>query len=336
MAGVAVCVPVRDEAALLPGLLDAMAGQACDFTLCLLFDGCVDASAAVVAKRAAGLPFAVRSGCLARDEPNAGRARRAAMALGEATGAGVLLTTDADSRPSSTWIAANIRALAHADVVAGRIVRGGDLENIGAPLQDRVEGYYDRLFALRRRIDPVPWEAQAIHHYASGASLGFRAEAYRAIGGFEELAAGEDGRIVDEAHRAGLRVRRDAAVVVETSARRRGRATGGLADHLRALDTGLGGPTMAHPADATWRWRAQAAARSAFGGDIAPLAAMIGRDAGDVERVAAAAVNAEAFATRIVPEVPGGERLVGLDVAEAALAVLENGLLTSPGERVAA
>jgi hypothetical protein len=336
MAAIAVCVPVRDEAALLPGLLDAMAGQGCDFTLCLLFDGCVDASSGLVAERAAGLPFAVRSGCLARDEPNAGRARRAAMALGEAVGAAVLLTTDADSRPGPAWIAANIRALAYADLVAGRIVRAGDPENIGVPLQDRVEGYYDRLFALRRRIDPVPWEADVTHHYASGASLGFRAEAYQALGGFEEVAAGEDGRIIDEAHRAGLRVRRDAGVVVETSARRRGRATGGLADHLRALDAGLGGPTMAHPADAAWRWRAQAAARAAFGGDVAALAAMIGRDAGDVGRVAATAVNAEAFATRVVPEIPGGERLVGLDVADAALAMLENGFLTGPCERAAA
>ena len=330
MTGVAVCVPVRDEAVLLPGFLEAMCGQDAAFTLCLLFDGCADGSAEIVAERAAGLPFPVRSATLLRREPNAGRARRAAMALGEAVLAGaggLLLTTDADSRPEPGWVAANGRALARADVVAGRIRRAPADRAGPSALQDRLEEYYDRLFALRRRIDPVPWEAERTHHYASGASLGFRADAYRALGGFESLAAGEDGRIVDAAHRAGLRVRRDAEVVVETSARRVGRATGGLADHLRALDRGAGVPTMAHPADAAWRWRAQAAARAAFGGDLRAFAALIGSALAAVTGVAHDAPNAEAFATGVVPEVPGGERLVGLDVAAAALAALE-------GERV--
>ena len=135
---IAVCVPVRDEALRLPRLLDALAAQdGPAFTLCLLFAGCTDASAAVVAARAETLPFPVLTGSLTRAAPNAGRARRAAMALGQdAVGeGGILISTDADSLPAAGWLAANLRALAHADVVAGRVVRRGS----ACPVQDRVE-----------------------------------------------------------------------------------------------------------------------------------------------------------------------------------------------------
>ena len=155
------------------------------------------------------------------------------------------------------------------------------------------------------------------HHYTAGASLAFRAKAYAGLGGFEARPSAEDARIVDAAHRAGLRVRRDAAVRVETSSRRVGRAVNGLADHLRTLADG-DAIRVAHPE--------RAAARRAFGapGDAgyARLAATIGRDAAEVRRLAAGSPNAEAFATRVVPGHPGGECLVTLDEAEAALGSL--------------
>jgi len=50
-----------------------------------------------------------------------------------------------------------------------------------------------------------------------------------------------------------------------------------------------------------------------------PLAARLGCDVAHVERVAAVSANAEAFATRVVLDVPGGERLVTLDEAEYLL-----------------
>ncbi len=235
-------------------------------------------------------------------------------------GEGILISTDADSVPAPGWLAANLRALGHADVVAGRIVRHGS----ACAVQDRVERYYDALFALRRRLDPVAWEASFTHHYASGASLAFRAETYAALGGFEPVPSGEDGRLVDAAHRAGWRVRRDAAVVVETSSRRHGRAQGGLADHLRALDHTAALPTMAHPEDRAWRDRAQAAARGAFGGDLTLLAHRLARSLHELAAIAAASPNAEAFATHAVGGISGGERIVSLDIAEDALARLQD------------
>lgn len=320
---VAICVPVRDEALLLPRLLASLGGQDMlsdlHIDLCFAFDACTDGSERIVA--AATLPYAVHAVALPKTEtPNAGRARRAAMALGERTKADMLLTTDADSVPAPNWVAANLRALAVADVVTGRIVRDG-LEDTA---QDRLERYYDALYALRRRFDPVPWEAHATHHYTAGASLAFHTAAYTALGGFEARPSAEDARIVDAAHRAGLRVRRDAAVRVETSSRRVGRAVNGLADHLRTLEGG-DAIRVGDPDRAAWHYAGHAAARRAYGANDAAyvqLAATIARGVEDVRRDAADSPNAEAFAMRVVPGHPAGERLVTLDEAEAALDAL--------------
>lgn len=321
----AVCVPVRDEAMLLPRFLDALAAQcgAHPFTLCLLFDGCTDASKAIVAARAPTLPFALVTAETAPGPPNAGLARRRAMALGLEVlgnaGGSTIISTDADSAPDSNWLSANVAALAVADVAAGRIMREAGLPS---PLQDRLEAYLDALFAVRRRIDPVPWEAASTHHCASATSLAFRAGAYRSLGGFAPQPCSEDAHMIDMAHRQGLRVRRDDTIRVTTSARRVGRAVGGMADHLRHIDAGVVEPMMAHPDDVTWRFERQAAARSAWSNlddERLGLARMLGTDVAHVDAIAADALNAEAFATRVVPDVPGGERLVTLAEAEVAL-----------------
>ncbi|MEH3107384.1 MAG: glycosyltransferase [Sphingomonas fennica] len=321
----AVCIPARNEAAALPALLAGLACQTRPVAICLFLDDCRDGSAALLAAAAPGLPHPLHvAQGPATPGANAGRARAAAMALGEAAlgpAPGLLLTTDADSVPAPGWAAAMAEGLAAADVVAGRIRRRGTRP---APLQDRIEAYYDRLFTLRRRIDPVPWEAAATHHHSGGANLGFRSAAYRAAGGFAPLAAGEDARIVDDAARAGLRVRRDAAAVVVTSDRRQGRAAGGLATALAALDgEGPAAVTVAHPADAAWQYRMHAAARSAWAeGAPARIAAAIGLTAAHAIGVARDCPNAEAFAMRVVPVPPGGMRQVPLPVAEALLTAL--------------
>ncbi len=329
---IAICVPVRNEAALLPGLLDALSAQSVDaaVTLCIAFDNCTDASQRIVADRARSLPLSLVSKDLPpSDTPNAGRARRAALELGR-TAAGeagaALLTTDADSVPAPDWVSAAVSALAAADVVTGRIRRDNLFQDV---VQDRLEAYYDRLFALRRLIDPVAWEAPRTHHYTGGANMAFRAEAYAALGGFECRRAGEDAAIIDNAHRAGLRVRRDRAVVVETSSRRVGRAVGGLADHLHtiAAEGGLETIRVGHPQDAAWQYRRQAEARRLFNdladrAGVAALAQRIGVDVARVMDVASGSPNAEAFAIRLTPGTPGGDRLIGLAQAEKALAEL--------------
>ncbi len=330
---VAICIPVRDEAAELPRLFDALdllersEGQAVH--LCLLLDGCTDGSATLAERYRARSALSVRIAGAATTAPNAGRARHRAMmlgieALGNAAmddGGGILLTTDADSRPSPDWLVAMTTALAHADIVAGRVIRDTTRP---APLQDRIERYFDTLFVLRRIVDPVPWEAPRTHHQVSGANLGMRAATYVAIGGFPPLASGEDARLVDDAARAGLRVRRDAASVVRTSDRRCGRAAGGLAETLRDLDRGgAAAVQVAHPRDAMWQYRLHALARTVFdSGDFAALGERIGLDRDHITGVARDCPDAEAFAMRLIPAPPGGMRHVALPLAEAELAAL--------------
>lgn len=321
---IAICIPLRDEAAELPGLfgsLEALDGPA--VRVCLLLDGCTDRSAALAEEYRARSVHHVSVAETAASAANAGKARRRAMALGLATiGDGILLTTDADSRPARDWLDRMRAALGHAGIVAGRIVRSGD--GGASALQDRIEHYYDALYALRRRIDRVPWEAARTHHFTGGANLGFRTQAYRAVGGFLPLASGEDARIVDDAGRAGIGVRRDAACVVHTSDRRVGRAEGGLAHALRSCDVGDALSTrVAHPADATWQYRLHALARGAHAGeDWASVAAATGLGRDHVRGVARDCPNGEAFAMRVVPAPPGGMRSLTLPQAEAALAAL--------------
>lgn len=324
---------------MLPRLLAALARQApvadTRVVACFLLDGCQDRSAAIVAGFARRASIEIVMKQVARDDrPSAGLARRRAMALGEAALAGerhaALLTTDADSEPADDWIAANVRALACADVAAGRIDRlpEPDGDPLADALQDRIEAYLDRLHTLRRRLDPVPWEAERTHGFTSGASLGFRADAYRRLGGFADRPAGEDALIVDVAHRLGLTVRRDAAIVVRTSSRASGRALGGLASHLGELRQRRLLPTMIHPADAAWRYARQGDARAGYralrgGGSPIPLAAALHLDPRQVSQALDETGNAEAFAALVVPLAPGGERVVPLDDAERALARLE-------------
>ena len=327
-ARIAICVPARNEAALLPRLLTGLAAQERSeaFVLCLLLDGCTDESERVVTAHRAIVPYDIVTRHIAADAtPNAGRARAAAMALGlETVGAGgILLSTDADSVPAPDWVATNLAALDIADVAVGLIVRSGGMPS---PIQDRIEAYYDGLARLRRLLDPIPWESARPHHYTSAASLACSAQTYAALGGFDAIPAGEDGRLVDTAHRLGMRVRRDGTIRVETSTRREGRALGGLAGHLRDMDRTAGASArMAHPDDVAWRYARHALARAGWpmlDTTAESLAAALHRPVADILAVASAAPNAESFAMQVVPDIPGGERLVNLTTAEAALSAL--------------
>lgn len=324
----AICIPARNEARRLPRLFEALdrllVPPNAQVAVCLLLDSCTDGSPAIAADYAARGRHPVHIAASERATANAGISRHAAMSLGMAVlgpAGGVLLTTDADSWPRSDWLGATLNALAAADLVAGNVLRSDGQQD---QAQDRIERYYGRLHVLRRRVDPVAWEAEAMHHHASGANMAMRTETYGAIGGFAPLVHGEDARLIDDAARAGFRVRRDAASVVHTSARRQGRAQGGLATALHLLDRiGLDGVRVTHPVDQLWQYRQHALARSAFAtAEWSPLAAAIGLSTAHLHGVARDCPNAEAFAMRVVPEAPGGMRQIPFTVAEAALAML--------------
>ena len=157
----AICVPVRNEETALPKLLEAIErldlGDV-EAAVFFLLDNCSDASEQVILEHAGrmALPFTVAQGDPSPDA-NAGRARRAAIALGlhhaASTPHGILLTTDADSQPRADWVRAALQGLASADLVAGRIVRIAAERD---PVQGRVERYLDRLHAYRRSVEQPP------------------------------------------------------------------------------------------------------------------------------------------------------------------------------------
>lgn len=324
---IAICIPARNEAARLPRLFAALERLAVPdgamLSVCLMLDGCTDDSAAIADAYRLRSRHRVAVAEAAPAPSNAGRARDAAMRLGiaVASDAAILLTTDADSVPATDWVATMVGALDHAEVVAGNVLRDGGGADAG---QDRIERYYADLFALRRQVDPVAWEAPRPHHHASGANMGLSAATYRTLGGFAPLEHGEDARLADDAARAGFRVRRDAASIVHTSARRTGRARGGLAATLRDIDRrGLEGVVVAHPVDQLWQYRMHALARSTFAtGMFAPLAAALALGIDHLTGVARDCPNAEAFAMRVVPVPTGGMRHIAFATAEATLAGL--------------
>jgi hypothetical protein len=73
------------------------------------------------------------------------------------------------------------------------------------------------------------------HNHIHGANMGFRADAYWKVGGFQALATDEDVDLVQRFEAADMRIHRDVRLSVTTSVRQVGRAPGGFAHHLREL-----------------------------------------------------------------------------------------------------
>lgn len=289
---IAICVPLRNERRNVAGLIKAIGAQDPGLLsatiLILLFDGADPEAQKAAADTFAGVPM-VRG--MIRDIerhtlPNAGRARRAAMSAGLAMlgDDGVLLTTDADTRPDADWLSASVAALRSCDLVCGHIRRRD-------PKRDRwreaIETYLDRLAEVRAAVDPIACDPAPRHWNEGGASLGVRVDAYRKVGGVPEIPTGEDRALVDAVRRAGLRVRHDPAVRVATSSRAGGRATGGLADAIRAGRLAVNTEQMVeHPASVIERFRREAAIRRAFA--TGEGAAAFGLDAATVTAAACA------------------------------------------------
>ncbi|VXC49849.1 conserved hypothetical protein [Sphingomonas sp. T1] len=267
-----VCVPARDEADRLPILLDALARQDVDgpIRVSILINNTVDDSVAAVARAQAAwgerLHLAVACHDIPPERAHAGTARRLAMDAGLARidpDRGVLISTDADTRPPSDWISAMLRAIdAGLDIVGGRIVVD-DAEPLAADMnamQVKLDRYWACVRAIEDDIDPCRWDPAPRHGDHTGASLAILAPLYRAAGGVPAIPAGEDRALVEAAVAAGGRLGHPLSVWTRVSARTIGRATGGMADHMQALSVRVarGEPTFLPSFD---QWRARAAWR---------------------------------------------------------------------------
>lgn len=228
ISAVGVVVPARDERATIRecvrGVLAALRELPAhvDTAVCVVADRCVDDTAALAAAELTGWHGA--RVVVNRQDRTIGEVRDTGLryvmaALATHRPSGVwLLSTDADTTVTRDWAVQHVRAAEHgAHAVAGAADLAGP-----CPLR------YPALLAGTRRPDG--------HGNVYGANLGVRADAYRAVGGFGAVRSGEDHDLWRRLGAASYRCRYADEPKVLTSARRHGRAPGGLADLLCSLD----------------------------------------------------------------------------------------------------
>ena len=227
---IAVGVPARNEVESIETCLGSIivAAQAVEApaSIVVVADSCSDGTAdrARSVLRASGLPWRVAERSFGRVGPTRNLACHMAVALHRAIDHEYvwLATTDADSRVPHDWLVAHLRHEAAGwDGVAGLI--------------EFAEG--DISPELRTRfLDAIERDGTGNGHpHVHGANLGIKASAFLAAGGFADVAVGEDQQLWKQARRAGYSVVGTTDGVVTTSARRAGRAPGGLASFLEEL-----------------------------------------------------------------------------------------------------
>ncbi len=230
----AVVVPARNEATLLPACLDALEvaldrlrdeRPGVHATATVVLDRCSDASARVVAERPWVDVIEIDAGCV-------GVARGAGVAAATGARAGRPLadptrvwvaSTDADSVVPTHWLTRQVAfADDGADAVVGTV--DPDEHDLGAAL------------LARWRSQHPPMED---HPHVHGANLGVRLSAYLAVGGFPPVRVHEDALLVAALRSAGHVTRATHHLPVRTSGRLRGRAPAGFAAYLLGLAADL-------------------------------------------------------------------------------------------------
>jgi hypothetical protein len=223
---VLVVIPVRDEASLLGRQLAAVATAAAalrrtrpdvEVTTTVVLDSCRDASAEIATRYPLIEAVTV-------DVANVGAARRIGLEHvrrerhvdAERTW---VACTDADSEVPGHWLTAQLALAA----------RGFDLV-LGTVWPDPADAAPDRLVRWWRRHT-----LHDGHPHVHGANLGFRLSSYDAVGGFRDLATGEDVDLVDRMRDAGVSWTAASRLPVLTSGRLDGRAPAGFADYLLSL-----------------------------------------------------------------------------------------------------
>jgi glycosyltransferase involved in cell wall biosynthesis len=251
---VCVVIPARNEESNLPHLIAALAGQfGLDglpfdpevFEVIVLLNNCIDRSATVLRdlRPPRLLKLHVGEITLEAHEAHVGRARQILFdtaydrfrAIGRADG--LILTTDADTRPEPTWIG-ETRAEFTKKVsgVGGRILLEPEER---AALPANVQrlflldiGYRCALEEMRSLYAPDPVDPFPRHHQHYGASLAVTPAAYAKGGGMPLTPSSEDAALYRAIIASGGRFRHSYRVRVRTSARVLGRAEGGLAAAL--------------------------------------------------------------------------------------------------------
>jgi glycosyltransferase involved in cell wall biosynthesis len=212
-------IPAHNERGRLPACLasvrEAADRVAIPVDVVVVLDACTDDSRQVI-----GPPFRTVS----INAGNVGAARAAGFArVGSRAGRNTwFATTDADSQVPATWLERQV--IHHQDGVEAAVgtVRV-DWRHHSGTTRRRYEQCYDRA------------EPNAPHGHVHGANLGIRADTYWRVGGFRQLAQGEDVDLVERLQRDGARMAWDRKNSVLTSDRTDARAAGGFGDYVKEL-----------------------------------------------------------------------------------------------------
>lgn len=347
-----VAVPARNEAERLPALLQSLAQQTWlrqgrQLTVVIVLNNCADASAAVLheaGRRHPDLDVVGVDVAFAAADAHVGSARRMALETAWATtgfsASAVLITTDADARPTADWVDANLRAIADgADLVGGHIIGDPDEEARLGPAFLRLSAKHlqyaaiaDRLAAL---VDPLPHDPLPRHCDHTGASLAVLGPVYAAVGGMPPLPFREDLAFVSRVRAAGYRLRHAPDVRVQVSARLEGRAPGGMADCLRhwVSEAGSQRPHLVEAPDSImWRLQRRRAIRDLATADPTTRRQVM-HELGLPEITRVGEPEIAALLERVVPDEPDAAATVPVDVAIAAI---ERIIAMTEGQRLAA
>jgi glycosyltransferase involved in cell wall biosynthesis len=217
-----VAVPARNEEATVAACVVSIAQAArrvdLPVDIIVVCDSCTDATPARAMQAGARI--------LTLDKRNVGAARAAGIAdLLSASGpTGLwLATTDADSVVPRDWLERMLEAGRSGYAAVAGTVRVEDWRQHPPKLIAAYHRHYARGIGSEG------------HGHVHGANLGFSAVAYERIGGLPPLALAEDHALIDAFVDSGRSVARLTDLIVTTSARLDGRASGGFADFLRSL-----------------------------------------------------------------------------------------------------
>ncbi len=227
IGGIAVVVPSRNEARLLPRALLALEAALTHLrrqspqlhaSLTVVLDSTTDNSAQVVAAHPQVRVVRVSAGRVGAAR-NAGIAQ--AMSLAPVQPHQLwIANTDADSTVPADWLSCHL-----AVAETGAHVLAGTVEPLPADLPGAALKQWLALHELRDG-----------HGHVHGANLGFRADVYETLGGFGDQGLHEDRDFVASARLRGFQVAATDSARVGTSGRLQGRADGGFAGFLARLD----------------------------------------------------------------------------------------------------
>jgi glycosyltransferase involved in cell wall biosynthesis len=216
-----VVVPAHNELEHLPRCLLALTAASrrlpVPVLMVVVLDSCDDGSDSLAEQFGPDVHF------VSIDAGNVGAARAAGFEYARSECGSVqpertwFATTDADSVVSGQWLSR--MTAADADMVLGTV---------------RIPVWRLPVDVARRYLHAYNSKGPG-HNHIHGANMGFRADAYWRVGGFQALATGEDVDLVQRFEAADMRIHRDRRLSVATSVRPVGRAPGGFAHHLREL-----------------------------------------------------------------------------------------------------